>query len=162
MFTCSSAGDYIDFTSTSVWFVAPFCQNHYITTNSTFPLHFHSFCHWCFSFGMVVPVYHIIKHYVTEGSHKKKSAQLQYVPKQNMHIRFVCWSSSKIWIALVNRQWVRYMGHTGNCVLIPGRGRDFSLLQNTQTASGVHPASYSMGNGPLAPQVKQPGLVADH
>jgi hypothetical protein len=29
--------------------------------------------------------------------------------------------------------------------LNPARGMDFSVLQNVQTSSGAHPASYSMG-----------------
>ena len=32
-------------------------------------------------------------------------------------------------------------------VLIPGRGKDFPVLQNVKTESGVHPASYLMGIG---------------
>jgi hypothetical protein len=41
-------------------------------------------------------------------------------------------------------------------------GSKFSLLHTVQTGSGVHPASYSMGNGVSFPGVKRQGLEADH
>jgi hypothetical protein len=38
-------------------------------------------------------------------------------------------------------------GSQGNWGLIPGRGRDFSLLHNIQTSSGVHTGSYTEVTG---------------
>jgi hypothetical protein len=43
----------------------------------------------------------------------------------------------------------------------PGR-INFSLLQNVQTGSGVHPASYPMGPGALSPTAKRSVLETDH
>jgi hypothetical protein len=39
----------------------------------------------------------------------------------------------------------RGKNRTGKKWKIPVEARDFSLLQNVQTGSGVHPASHSMG-----------------
>jgi hypothetical protein len=45
----------------------------------------------------------------------------------------------------------------GTTVRIPAAARDFSLLQNAQTGSGGHSASYSMGTGKFLPGVKRQG-----
>jgi hypothetical protein len=39
-------------------------------------------------------------------------------------------------------------------ISIPGKERDFSLLQRVQTGFGAHPASYLMGNGGSFPGKK--------
>jgi hypothetical protein len=39
--------------------------------------------------------------------------------------------------------------------------RDFSLLHSTQTGSGAHPTSFSMGTGVSFPRVKRPGCEVD-
>jgi hypothetical protein len=41
-------------------------------------------------------------------------------------------------------------------------GQEFSLPHVIQTGSGVHLTSYPMGTGALSPQLKRPGLEADH
>jgi hypothetical protein len=43
-------------------------------------------------------------------------------------------------------------------VLIPGRGKDFPVLQNVKTESGVQPASYLMVTGGSVPEGKVAGL----
>ena len=40
--------------------------------------------------------------------------------------------------------------------------RDFSLVSNVQTGSGIHPTSYSMDAGFFTPRVKRPGRDVDH
>jgi hypothetical protein len=47
---------------------------------------------------------------------------------------------------------------TGELFWFLAGAKGFSLLQNIQTASGVHPASYSLGIGASFPAVKQPRL----
>jgi hypothetical protein len=46
----------------------------------------------------------------------------------------------------------------------PTRVGNFSLHHRVQTASGTHPATYSMGTGGggSLPEGKRPGRVADH
>jgi len=46
----------------------------------------------------------------------------------------------------------------GNFVRFVAGAKGFSLLQNIQTACGVHPASYSLGIAASFPAVKQPSL----
>ena len=46
--------------------------------------------------------------------------------------------------------------------LHPVRGRDFSLLQNIQTGSGTHPASYLMGTWYLSQGLKRSGCEVNH
>jgi hypothetical protein len=55
-------------------------------------------------------------------------------------------------VGVVNRlrDWM-----TGELWFVAG-AKGFPLLQNIQTASGVHPASYSLGIGASFPAVKQP------
>jgi hypothetical protein len=45
---------------------------------------------------------------------------------------------------------------------IPVGPRDLSLLQNIQTGTGAHPASYLMGTGFLSWEVKPPGCAVNH
>jgi hypothetical protein len=61
---------------------------------------------------------------------------------------------------LCDMTWLR-VGLSG--VRIPESAREFSLLQNVQTNSRVHPDSYSMGTGDSFPGgVKWPGREPDH
>jgi hypothetical protein len=48
------------------------------------------------------------------------------------------------------------------CVLFPAEAEHFSLLHSLQTGSGIHPASYPMGNWGSFLKVKLPGSEADH
>lgn len=43
----------------------------------------------------------------------------------------------------------------------PVGSRDFSLLQNVQTVSGVHAVSYSVVTGVLSSKVNRPGRVTN-
>jgi hypothetical protein len=40
--------------------------------------------------------------------------------------------------------------------------RNLSLLHSVLSGSGAHPVSYSVGTGGCIPEVKRPGLEADH
>lgn len=60
-------------------------------------------------------------------------------------------------VRLLTRLWIGR-----SWVWIAEGARDSSLLQNIQTSSPAHPASYSMGNrGPIL-GIKRPGWEADH
>ena len=79
------------------------------------------------------------KHQAPYIKHKQNS-QRQYSPDTPLY-RF---SSS---VSTVTRLQTRRPKSSG--VRIPEKARDFSLLQNVQTGSGAHPASYSLGTGVL-------------
>jgi hypothetical protein len=44
----------------------------------------------------------------------------------------------------------------------PGRGKDYSLRQNFQIGSGVHPASYTIGTGFVLGGQSGPGREVNH
>lgn len=46
--------------------------------------------------------------------------------------------------------------------LVSGRGQDIPVFQSLQTASGVHPAAYSMSNICSSPRVKRSEHEANH
>jgi hypothetical protein len=53
-------------------------------------------------------------------------------------------------------------GQLKNRGSIPSSRKGYSILHSVQTASGAHPASYPMGNGPLFLGVQRPGREAKH
>ena len=58
---------------------------------------------------------------------------------------------------MANRPWDRQ-----SRLQILAGARNFSVLQNVQTGSGVHPVSYSMGTKALSLPVQWSGHEADH
>lgn len=55
-------------------------------------------------------------------------------------------------ICVITSLWT---GQPKNCGVIPGRGKDFALLQNVRTDSGVHAASSVVGTEGWFPRVKR-------